>query len=145
SMRRGGSFGVSFIAGGILAGAALACTGCGPVDDLAADAGCPHDPPTCRRHTLLSCDEARQTVETPCGDQRCAADAPSPRCVPAGALPCAEDDPPRCRNGLLETCDPASLYPESADCGAGRVCVERRGEGDCAEVGAVPCDPAGAT
>jgi hypothetical protein len=119
-------------------------TGCVAPDE-AADAGCPNDPPRCRANTLLTCDDAGVTGETPCGADRCASDSPRPRCVPAGALPCAPDDPPACSNGLLAACDPASEYPTTRDCGAGQVCVERDGLGACAPVDEVPCDPEGST
>jgi hypothetical protein len=131
------------MARGMIAALALACTACVATDAETADAVCRYDPPVCRRNTLLSCDDAGATVETPCGEQRCAADAPRPLCVPAGALPCSTGDPPRCDNGLLQTCDPQTGYPAGSDCGAGQICVEHDARGACAAVGDVPCDPEG--
>jgi hypothetical protein len=112
------------------------CVACNPEEPL-PDAGC-KDLPLCRQNSLLTCGPDGGIAESPCGEQRCAADAPAPLCVPVDALPCDPGDPPdECRNGRVFGCHPTAGYVLERSCEPGELCV---GDG-CKLPGAITCDP----
>ena len=96
--------------------------------------------PRCEQNDLLTCDEARATVRVACGAERCAADAPIPRCVPASALPCDPEQPPpaACENGRKLECDLDSGYLLTTNCPPGAVCVAPSAL--CLEAESISCD-----
>lgn len=85
--------------------------------------------PVCQGNTVVVCTPDAEgkvkLTETPCGDERCAADAPTPQCVPATALPCEPGSPPiGCQNGQVIACNPEAGYLRPQACGPGEFCVE---------------------
>jgi len=112
---------------------------CHPQPEADAGTDCP-SVPYCAQNTLVRCADAGRT-ETPCGDERCALDAPVPRCISPNALPC---DPGatavRCENGRIVDCDSEAGYYLPRACGAGQYCA---GEGTprCVAVADVRCNP----
>lgn len=79
----------------------------------------------CVQNDLITCDAEGNEVRTSCGALRCAADSPTPQCVPATALPCDPNDAPEpsCENGRTLACDPGAGYLLATPCPAGSVCV----------------------
>jgi|JI10StandDraft_1071094.scaffolds.fasta_scaffold53956_2 hypothetical protein len=115
------------------------CTACHPAEVADAGTSCPPEP-TCAQNTLVTCGDAG-VVETPCGEARCAFDAPVPQCVPATALPCDPGAPAqRCENGRIVDCHPEAGYFLARACGPGLFCA---GEDTprCLAVSEVRCNP----
>lgn len=115
------------------------CTACHPAEEADGGTACP-PAPTCVQNTLVTCGDGG-VVEQPCGEARCAFDAPVPRCVPATALPCDPGAAPlRCENGRLVDCDPEAGYFLPRACDRGQFCA-----GDdpprCLEAEQVRCRP----
>ncbi len=105
----------------------VALSGC-PAPDVEADvdAGCGLTP-FCQQNTLVTCGPDGGVLEVPCGEARCAVDAPTRQCVPADALPCTpEDFADRCLNGRLVSCPASRLYALTTSCGPDHLCVGSR-------------------
>ncbi|MEZ4465144.1 MAG: hypothetical protein R3F60_15675 [bacterium] len=125
---------------GSVAAAGLGFTpACKPVEQADAGLGCPAAP-TCQQNTLIECTDGG-VLTTPCGADRCAADGPTARCVPASALPCDPGTPPvRCENGRLVACDEASGYLLAQACPAGQFCAGEETP-RCVDARDIRCNP----
>lgn len=118
----------------VLALALVTLAGC-PAPDIDVNGGCDVRP-RCRRNTLVSCGPDGGVAEIPCGEERCAADAPEPLCVPADALPCTPGTlADECLDGRLVTCLETAGYRLTVPCESGWVCAGDR----CQRAGDLRC------
>lgn len=91
-------------------------------------------------NTLVTCSDGGVPLQEECGEQRCAADAPVPFCVPADALPCVPDPrEARCRNGHIIECAQNAGYLLERSCDPGMLCIGETPEAQCTRAESVRC------